>query len=264
MKDYHHDNLQSWNERAKKHVNTEFYDQKAFMAGKSSLKEIELALLPDLEGLRVLHLQCHFGQDSLSLARMGAQVTAVDFSQDAIDIARRLAEELSLPVEFICSDVMAADLLKGRTFDLVFMSYGVLVWHEDLAPLAELIARCLNPDGRLLLVEFHPFMQMYDDATRHLTHSYFQDGPISGVESGTYADRKDSEEISYTVWNHSLGEIMSALLGAGITPEYFQEYDFSPYPCFNNLENVGTDRYMLKGMEGKVPMVFALRGRKTL
>jgi SAM-dependent methyltransferase len=262
MKKHIQENLDAWNTRAKKHIHSAFYDQPSFMAGKSSLKEIETALLPSLDGLKVLHLQCHFGQDSLSLARLGAHVTAVDFSQDAINIAKGLSKEMKLPVEFICADVLDPKLKLEQDFDLVFMSYGVLVWHEDLAPLAELVSRSLSDDGRFLLVEFHPFMQMYDDATEHLTHSYFQDGPISGVEEGTYADRNDQEEITYTVWNHSLGEIMNSFIGAGLQVEFFQEYDFSPYPCFNHMIEVGSSRFMVEGKEGKVPMVFALRAGK--
>jgi len=252
-------NKKSWDQRASLHVHSEFYDVIAFKGGKCSLKEIELALLPDLHGLRVLHLQCHFGQDSLELARNGAQVTAVDFSEKAISIAKEMAAEMKLDVRFICADVNDPALLKGEKFDLVFMSYGVLVWHEDLGALAELISGCLDPDGRFLLVEFHPFMQMYDDTTEQMVHSYFMDGPISGEEEGSYAEKGSQEKISYTVWNHSLGEIMNSFLGAGLNLEYFQEYDFSPYPCFENLVNVGESRWMLEGMEGKIPMCFAMR-----
>jgi SAM-dependent methyltransferase len=157
---------------------------------------------------------------------------------------------------------MAPDLLKGETFDLIFMSYGVIVWHEDLSPLAELIERCLAPDGRLLLVEFHPHMQMYDDSNTVIEHSYFMDGPIEGVQEGSYATEQDTEPIPYVVWNHSLGEVMNTFIGAGLILEFVQEYDFSPYPCFENLVQVDEERWMVKGLEGKIPMCFALRARK--
>ena len=256
-------NREAWNIRAKKHLDTTFYDMSAFKSGASSLKEIELGLLPDLSGLKVLHLQCHFGQDSLSLARMGAQVTAVDFSEEAIAIAKVLSKEMDLPVHFICSDIMVPDLLQGETFDLIFMSYGVLTWHEDLSPLAELIERCLAPDGRVLLVEFHPHMQMYNDSNTVIEHSYFMDGPIEGFQVGSYATEGDKDPIPYVVWNHSLGEVLNTLIGAGLILEFVQEYDFSPYPCFENLVQVDEERWMVEGLEGKIPMCFAVRARKA-
>jgi len=139
-----------WNARVAAHVNSDFYDMAGFRAGKSSLKPPELRLLGDLSGKSVLHLQCHFGQDTLSLARMGAEVTGLDFSDEAIRTARALAEELQLPASFVCGDLYDAPALLQRQYDVVFTSYGVIGWLPDLNRWAEVVASCLKPGGRFV------------------------------------------------------------------------------------------------------------------
>src|SRR5690606_3899602 len=152
-----------WNARVAAHVNSDFYDMAGFRAGKSSLKPPELRLLGDLSGKSVLHLQCHFGQDTLSLARMGAEVTGLDFSDEAIRTARALAEELQLPASFVCGDLYDAPALLQRQYDVVFTSYGVIGWLPDLNRWAEVVASCLKPGGRFVFAEFHPVVWMLDD-----------------------------------------------------------------------------------------------------
>ncbi|NNC84139.1 MAG: class I SAM-dependent methyltransferase [Flavobacteriales bacterium] len=253
-------NREGWNRRTAIHIDSDFYDMPSFLAGKTSLKEIELPLLGDLEGKTVLHLQCHFGQDSISLAKMGAQVTAVDLSPDAIAQAEVLAEQMGVHVEFICSDVLAQSLLDGRQFDMVFASYGTIPWLPDLKPWARLIHQRLKVSGRLVFVEFHPVLDLFDDDMEKMVYSYFNVSPIQSQIS-SYA-QKDSEDIPYVVWNHPFGEILSALLEQGLRIAHFQEYDFSPYPCFRGMIPAGEGRYVIERFGHNLPYCFSIVAEK--
>ena len=254
-------NRDSWDKRTKLHVHSDFYRHKEFLAGQSSLKEIELNLLGDLTGKKVLHLQCHFGQDSISLARMGAIVTAVDLSPVAIEIAKKTADDLDVEVEFICSDILATDLLIGREFDLVYSTYGTICWLPDLAPWAQLVNDKLAKDGQLLLIEFHPILDIYDDDMQSIQYSYFNIEPITGSMEGSYAE-KSSDEIPYIVWNHPISDVFTSLLRSGMLIEHFEEYPFAPYPCFAGSIANGKDRYIIERFGSKMPMCYSLMVKK--
>ncbi len=251
-------NRTNWNNRVSGHLTSDFYEMDAFRAGKSSLKEIELALLGDLKGKSVLHLQCHFGQDTLSLARMGAQVTGIDFSDKAIDEAKNLAAELSIDAEFICCDVYSAPEHLQEKFDFVYTTYGTIGWLPDVSKWADVIAHFLKPNGKLIFVDFHPVVWMFDDNFTHVAYNYFQEDPIIEEVSGSYADK--SLEITDTTitWNHGLSEVYQALQRAGLTIDHFSEYPFSPYDCLNNLIEEEPNRFQVKHLVNKIPMVYAM------
>lgn len=156
-------NRKSWNNRVDAHLASDFYDVNGFLQGKSSLNDIELQLLGDLNGKEVLHLQCHFGQDSLSMARLGAKVTGVDLSDKAIDAARNLAEQTHLAADFICCDLYELPQQLDKQFDVVFSSYGTIGWLPDLDKWAAVISCFLKPGGRLV-PKIHPVVWMFDDA----------------------------------------------------------------------------------------------------
>ncbi|NJO67654.1 MAG: class I SAM-dependent methyltransferase, partial [Rhodospirillales bacterium] len=166
-------NRRVWDEWARINAASDFYDMAAFRAGETSLKPIELEEVGPVAGKSLLHLQCHFGQDTLSWARMGAKVTGVDLSPEAIRRAQALAGELGIDARFICSDVLALDALGEETFDIVFVSYGALIWLPDLDRWARTVARHLKPGGMLHLVEFHPMIMMLDDDAKHIEVSVF-------------------------------------------------------------------------------------------
>ena len=149
------------------------YDIEAFRSGKTTLEQIELTELPDVAGKSLLHLQCHFGLDSLSWARQGAIVTGVDLSSESITTAQQLSEECKIPATFICSDIYALPEKLDEKFDIVFTSYGVLTWLCDLDKWAEIIARYLKPGGTFYLVEFHPFTHMFDEQWQNIADNYF-------------------------------------------------------------------------------------------
>lgn len=259
---YLHTNRQLWDARVGPHLESGFYDLDGFRNGKTSLNPIDLELLGNVQGLKILHLQCHFGQDSLSLCRIGAEVTGLDFSPKAIEAARLLAADLNLNARFVCADVYDAAAQVGEPFDLVFTSYGVLGWLPDLDRWAKVISASLKPGGELVLLEFHPAIWMFDDEFRNLKYSYFQREAIMEMETGTYADPNAPLQLESICWNHGLAAVFQALQKAGMELIQFNEYDFSPYPVFKNVIETTAGKWQIRGLEGILPMVYGLKARK--
>ena len=256
-------NRKLWNEKTSYHVNSDFYDMPSFLSGQSTLKEVELGLLGDIKGKDVLHLQCHFGQDSLSLARMGANVTGVDFSDKAIDKARELNEALGLNAQFICSDVYDLPSVHDSSYDIVFTSYGVLGWLPDMKKWAKVVSHFLRPGGKLVLVETHPMVWIFDNQFSYIQYSYFNKEAIVETLEGTYADRGAPIKLEEIGWNHPLSDIFQSLLDAGVNLELFQEYDYFPYNAFANAVEAAPGKYQIKGMEGKLPMLYSIVASKA-
>ncbi len=163
MDDYMNTNKDLWDKLAKIHHDSEFYDVKGFLEGKQTLDAIELEELPDLTGKTLVHLMCHFGMDTLSLARLGAKVTGVDFSSEAIDLASSLADAAGIDANFVCANVYDAAKVLNEKFDVVFTSGGVITWLPDIEKWAEVIASCLKQEGFFYIREFHPFGYIFDD-----------------------------------------------------------------------------------------------------
>ncbi|MDP5170482.1 MAG: class I SAM-dependent methyltransferase [Bacteroidia bacterium] len=251
-------NRDSWNQRTAYHLTSQFYDVKGFLAGKNSLQKPELDLLGDVNGKTILHLQCHFGQDSLSLARMGAQVVGVDLADKAIDAARDLNEQLGLSAEFIQCDLFSLPQHLDRQFDIVFTSYGTIGWLPDIAQWAGIVNRYLKPGGRFVFAEFHPVLWMLDNDLDKIVYRYFHSDPIVEQEEGTYTDR--SAEIHGTTmsWNHGLAEVIQALIHEKLVLRRFDEYDYSPYDCFSHTVEVGERMWRIKHLDDKIPMMYTL------
>jgi len=258
-----------WNAKVNYHVASSMYNVEGFLAGDDSLNKIEIDLLGDVTGKRILHLQCHFGLDSLSLARRGAQhVTGVDLSDKAIDKAQELAEKLNLSnsTRFICCNIY--DLLQhlscdqDQLFDIVFTSYGVLCWLPDLNPWASLISQYLKPNGRFIIAEFHPVVSMFNETFSCIEQSYFNHNVILCQDQGTYADRNAPICNPSVEWNHSLSEILQALIDHHLQINVLQEFNYSPYDCFLNSVKTNDGFYQIKGLENKIPMIFAIKAIK--
>ena len=252
----------SWNKRTEAHYNSKFYDVEAFLQGNSSLHEIELGLLGDVRNKRILHLQCHFVQDTLSLSRMGAIVTGVDLSDKAIDRARELTLRAGLEATFICSDIYELEKHLDGEFDIVFTSYGTIGWLPDLDRWGKLISRYLKPGGQLVCAEFHPVVWMFDDQFSRIAYSYFNTGPILESEEGTYADRTAPISQEYVMWNHSMSEVITNLIQSGLELQSFHEFDYSPHNCFLETTEVAPKQFQVMKHEGRIPMVYALSARK--
>jgi SAM-dependent methyltransferase len=257
-------NRASWNARTPVHLTSRFYDLAAFKAGACSLREIELAQVGDVTDRDLLHLQCHFGQDTLSWARRGARVTGLDLSDASVDAARALAAELALDARFVQANVFdAPEALGGATFDVVFTSYGVLGWLPRLAPWARAVAACLRPGGVFHLVEFHPAVWMWDDAFERVAYAYdAPDEPIVSEQTGTYADRDAAVQIRDVGFNHGLGSVVSALLDVGLRVEHLREYNWSPYDVLPDMEEVSPGRFQMRRFGAKLPLVYGLVARR--
>lgn len=259
-------NRNSWNNRLESHLKSDFYDLDSFKAGKCSLKTIELELLGNLKGKKVLHLQCHFGQDSISLARRGAEVTAIDLSDKAIATAKELAKEENLNINFICCnlyDLIHQDLEK-EAFDIVFTSYGTIGWLPDLNAWAKTINNFLKPNGIFVFVEFHPVVWMFDDEFKTISYDYFNTEAILETESGSYADRAADIKQSYICWNHSLAEVFQSLKYNRLQVKDFNEYNYSPYACFTNCVEIEPSKYKIKSLKKDIPMVYSIVAKKQI
>ena len=255
--DYIKVNKESWNKRTEVHVDSKFYDVEGFLKGKNALKEIELTEMGNVEGKTFLHLQCHFGLDSLSWARLGAQVTGVDLSSTAIDKAKYLAEKTGLDANFICSDLYNFGEISKEQYDVVFTSYGALCWLPDLEKWAELVARNLKPGGTFYIAEFHPFYDIFSG------YSYFHcPEPDVEEEEGTYTENDKGETSTLITWAHPISEVITALIGAGIQITQFSEYPFSSYNCFEGMTEGEEGKFYLKSKGQDIPLVYTIKGIK--
>tara|TARA_B100001250_G_scaffold48722_1_gene38160 strand:+ start:1866 stop:2672 length:807 start_codon:yes stop_codon:yes gene_type:complete len=250
-------NKEAWNKRTPIHLNSNFYNNTLFKQELNSLKPIEIEALGSVKGKSLLHLQCHFGQDSISLAKMGAKVTGVDFSNIAIAEARKLAHELNASVRFVEDDVL--NLTLGKEFDVIFSSYGVLGWLPDLNQWGGKIAQHLKKDGVFLLTEFHPFLELI----KNNGYDYFYNSkPDVEVANGSYTDGGNNLTTKTCWWNHSLTEIFEALENNGLKLKLFKEYDYSPF-CLEGMVKFKNGKYVLKNRGNlSTPYVFNLKAVK--
>lgn len=242
------------------------YDVPAFLAGSSTLSPIEREAVGPVEGRSLLHLQCHFGLDTLSWARLGAQATGLDFSPVAIDQARALAERAGLAdrARFVCADIHdAAGALGPASFEVAFTSFGALCWLPDLAAWAQVVAACLRPGGAVHVVEFHPVLSMFDDDFQTIAFPYDGAGtPLVFEERGTYADREAPIQGRTYEWNHGLGTLVTALVDAGLRVERLAEYDWSPVAPFRGMVEVAPGRFRFERFGRNLPLVYALSARR--
>jgi 2-polyprenyl-3-methyl-5-hydroxy-6-metoxy-1,4-benzoquinol methylase len=255
-------NKSTWNQKTTIHADSEFYNMEAFLNGQSTLNPIELALLGDIKDKTALHLQCHFGQDSISLSKLGAKVTGVDFSEAAIAKARELAKQLNADTEFILSSVYDLPDKHSQKYDIVYTSYGVIGWLPDITKWAKVISHFLKPGGRLVFVEFHPVVWMFDNNFEKVAYNYFNKEAIVETLEGTYANREAKLTTTSITWNHGLAEVIEALLAEGINIKQFKEYDYSPYNCLSGMEEFEPGKYRITSFGNKLPLVYAVEGLK--
>lgn len=255
-------NRQFWNNRTDTHLRSEFYDLDNFIKGKTSLNSIELDLLGNVTGKTILHLQCHFGQDTISLNRLGAEATGVDLSDKAIESAKHIAKETNANAHFICCDVYDLPNHLDQQFDIVYTSYGTIGWLPDLDKWAEVVSHFLKPGGKFVFVEFHPVVWMFDDNFEQIAYRYFNTGAIVESETGTYADKTAQITQEYVMWNHSLSEVVNSLITNGLVINLLNEYDYSPYNCFNKTVEFEPGKYRIEHLDNKIPMVYAITAKK--
>ncbi len=247
-------NRDSWDRRTVDHVDSRFYDVEGFLAGNTSLNPIELTEVGEVCGLTMLHLQCHFGLDTLSWARLGAQVCGLDFSPAAIAQARALAQQTGNDAQFVCADVYDAAQHVGQ-FDRVYSSYGVLEWLPEMGRWARVVADALSPGGVLNLIEFHPYSYALDG------DAYFNGGKPQVLRESSYTENA-LEELPLHVWSHPVSDVINALLSSGLELLHFNEFPYSPYNCFQGLVEREPGRYVRGDSAIDVPMLYSIKARK--
>ena len=261
-------NRRHWDEAVPINMASAEYDVAGFGPGKGSLKPVELEEVGDVRGKSLLHLQCHFGLDTLSWAMEGAAVTGADFSEPAIATARKLAEKHGIAARFVVSDIYdLPDRLDGQ-FDVVFTSYGALNWLPDMKRWARIVAHFLKPGGTFYIVEFHPVMMIFDDDPKatelRVRYPYFGEfGPVRSEEDGNYADlnAKFKNRVTYD-FPHSTSEVVTELIGAGLRIEFFHEFPFVNWKYLRSMEQVDKHSYRLAKSHGSVPLLYSIRAIK--
>ncbi len=268
MDDYMKINLDLWNEWTPIHQKSKSYDVEGFTSGRCTLHSNELEELEDVSGKSLLHLQCHFGMDTMSWARMGAKATGADFSDKAIKLAESLSKELNIEADFVCSNVYDLPKVLSGRFDIVFTSYGVLCWLPDIQGWAKVIAHFLKPGGVFYIIEAHPFCNIFENESYikelKLYHTYFYSAEPTRYEpDGSYADRTAKVVNPSYEWTHGLGDIINALLSAGLRIEFLHEFPFCNYDIFPFLEQGEDKKWRLKGNKEIIPLMFSLKATKT-
>ena len=265
-KEWREANRASWDERVPIHTSGGFYDVASFEAGGERLLPFEVSEVGDVTGKDLLHLQCHFGMDTLSWARRGARVTGLDFSAPAVEAAEGLAVGIGIEAAFVQSDVYeAAEALGGRTFDVVYTGRGALNWLPDMGGWAGVVASLLRPGGLLYVAEFHPFTEVFGDEDLTVERDYFHSAePDVWDEPGTYADPEAETENNVTYeWRHPLGEVVSAVASAGLSVELLREHDHTTFPRWPFLEESAPRTYRPPEGAPRLPLMYSLRARKT-
>jgi SAM-dependent methyltransferase len=257
-------NLTKWNAVVSVHARSAMYDVAGFKAGRVKLHDLELAEVGEVRGKSMLHLQCHFGLDTMSWARIGADVTGLDFSDEAIKLARSLSDELAIPARFVCADVYDTPSAVGATFDIVFTSYGTITWLPDMRRWADVIARSLKPGGFFYIADQHPFASIFnnlDDATElGIQFPYFREEMILSSSGQDYADPTYTSEHDNAEWIHTVDSIVNALIDAGLQIEFFHEHSSCPWKMFPFCESDGRGGWHIKN--DLIPLIFSLKARK--
>lgn len=268
MDEYLRANQNLWDEWTGEHERSPFYNLEGFKAGQERLKSIELEEVGDVQGKKLLHLQCHFGLDTLAWARHGAIASGVDLSPESIRLAQSLSQELDIPAHFICSDILHLPTVLHEEFDIVFTSYGVLHWLPDLNRWGQVIASFLKPGGFFYIVEDHPFMRVFssdpDQGIQVNNPYFFANLPHKEEIQGSYATNFKGETRTYYLWDHSLGEVINSLIEAKLKIEFLHEFPVALRAKFPTMIQ-GTDGYWRFQREhNMIPLLFSLKASKTV
>jgi SAM-dependent methyltransferase len=276
MDDYRDVNRANWDDRVAAHAASPDYAVSRFTDDPSFLSEVvsfDVPRLGDITGLDAVHLQCHIGTDTVSLARLGAHMTGLDFSAPALEQGRRLAAAVGVDVEFVESDLYGAPAALGRErFDLVYTGIGALCWLPDIRRWAEVVASVLRPGGRFFMREGHPVLwSLADppppDGRLVLEYPYFeQKEPMVWDEGGTYVetDHVFTHNVTHE-WNHGLGEIVTALFAAGLQVTALEEHQSVPWNAMPGLmTDIGGGEFRITDRPERLPHSYTLQAHKPV
>lgn len=262
MRDYSLINKAWWNSAAPVHARSKLYGLESFKKGKTSLQKTEIEELGNVKGKTLLHLLCHFGMDTLSWARRGAIVTGVDISDTSIKLARKLSREINVKGAFICSDVYNLPQKLDKKFDIIFASYGAILWLSNIKKFAKIVKNFLNDDGVFYVIDLHPFTNILSSEFE-LAYKYFEHGPHLDDSDGTYSDWNEAIKGETYFWDYTLGDIVNAFVKEGFKIEYMHEFPYTMYEQFPGLmEKNKKGQYVLKNKKLQIPLLFSLKVRK--
>jgi SAM-dependent methyltransferase len=271
MDRYTADNLANWNDRVPIHVSSDLYQIDELASDPDHLSSVvvfDRDYLGDVSGKTLLHTQCHFGNDTLSWAKLGATVTGIDFSAPALDVARDTATRLGVDARFVVSELYASPDLVNETFDFVYTGVGAICWLPDIARWAETMAAFTRPGGTFYMREGHPLMWALDyereDDLISITEHYFErETPSTWHEAETYAGEGTLEHHTIHSWNHGLGEIFTALIKAGFVIDLFEEHRFLDWQALPHMVEVDGVWLLPKNQRDLVPLMYSLRATRT-
>jgi SAM-dependent methyltransferase len=275
LDDYRAANRANWDDRVAVHWKPDGYDGPGFIADTDRLSRVvvfDAPYLGDVAGRSLLHLQCHFGMDTLSFARLGADVTGVDFSSQAVEAARHLSAESGTPGRFVEAELYDTPrALAGERFDIVYTSVGALCWLPDIAGWADVVATMLAPGGTFYVREAHPTLWSLrfpiddpHDETLVIEEPYFERAePVAWDEDATYLGSGSIEHTRTYVWNHGIGEIMTALWSQGLVIDLFEEHRFLDWQGQHHMVELEDGRWVLPDHQRDlVPLMYSLRAKK--
>ncbi|MFK8848088.1 class I SAM-dependent methyltransferase [Streptomyces sp. Ac-502] len=266
-------NRAMWDERVPIHLASDYYDQEGFRRDRDVIRDFEAAEVGDVTGKSLLHLQCHIGQDTLSWAHRGAaRVVGLDFSEPAIEAARELAAEVGIGPDratFLAADVYDAAEAVAATgapaaYDVVYTGLGALCWLPDIRRWAETAASLVAPGGFLYLAEFHPLTDALDDeSAARVAHDYFSRDAWVDESPGTYTDFAAPTVHNRRVeWQHTLGDVVSALAAAGLRLEFLHEHDMTMFQRFGSLQRGDDGYFRLPADRPRVPLMYSLKASR--
>jgi SAM-dependent methyltransferase len=263
-------NRRAWDERTQIHLRdtTGFYAVEKVLAGEDKLGPIEAAEIGEIEGLRGVHLQCHFGLDTICLSRRGAKMTGLDFSPEAIRTAREMAAKTGQNVEFVESNVFDARAALKGDFDFAFVTWGALNWLPDVAAWARVVASLLKPGGWLYLLEAHPVTLCLDQIDGKLVPYYpyrsAPDRPVVNDNMTTYnGDPTIMKNQRMYEWMHPLSDIQNGLIAAGMRIDWLHEHDNMAWPLFPMMRKSAGGNYRLPPEMPELPLADSLRASRS-
>jgi SAM-dependent methyltransferase len=264
MEDWLKANRDKWNSVVDVHARAASYNLDGFRRGENVLFPLELREVGDVRGKSLLHLQCHFGLDTMSWARLGATVTGLDLSDKAIDLARKLAAELSIAAKFVLGNIYDAPSLVDGQFDVVFQSYGAICWLPDMPRWAEVVAHFVKPGGFFYIADLHPFASVFaggpGETAPRMEFSYFRENVIVDEPGPDYADPTHIVEHRPREWIHTVGSIVNSLIDAGLQIEFFREHRECVWQIYPYAKRRADGMWYVEG--DPLPLIFSLKARK--
>ncbi len=260
----------NWNERTPIHAASKFYDVEGFKSGRITLTDIEIDEMGSVVGKSLLHLQCHFGLDTMSWARLGAEVTGIDISDTAIELASDLNQELELNARFMRANIYDLPTIFHETFDIVYTALGVLCWLPDLEAWACVVAKHLKPGGLLYIFDGHPISHIFESVQTpgigqelKPMHPYFSNPEGIYYDGGgaSYTGSEIIESPTYE-WQHSMSDILNAIVNAGLKIESFNEFAVSGYRAFPQMSRHKDGWWRLDDAHGTIPFLFSIKAIK--